>query len=88
MNEMSGRSPKKGYRIHRNHIKESTRGYFTIPNWMIPVSSPFCPGTFCGLRIDHTQQVGSLGWGLIGARFGGERLGKTFQRLGTLVPVD
>jgi hypothetical protein len=22
MNEMSGRSRKKGYRIHRNHIKE------------------------------------------------------------------
>jgi hypothetical protein len=33
-------------------------------NWMIPVSTPFVQAPFVGLRIYHTQQVGSLGWGL------------------------
>lgn len=54
-NEMSGRSRKKGYRIHRNHIKECLQEV---------TYKPFCPHTFCGLRIYHTQQVVSLGSGL------------------------
>jgi hypothetical protein len=66
MNEMSGRSWKKGYRIHRNHIKESTRGYFTIPNWMIPsFQAPFVQPPFVVLELFIVNKWAAWGgdWG-------------------------